>query len=251
MHVVAARLAGGGAAVSLDLGVAGRPASSATHGRRLPKSPLAPVVIAIGTIISLLFAFYESRAPGVYYSQVNVVFTAPPSKSFPNPLIIGTDGLTIAAGVVAKRIGSQSGVALASGSVTLADEGVRRGYSVRLPDDGGQYEHNFDKSLLDVQVVDSSAEAVTATMTRLLGEINADLETIQDDQGVAQVNRIRTALNPPSPPVLLLTGSRTRAVAASLLFGLGATALASWAVVQRNPRPPNAHQGAPAPAASE
>lgn len=215
--------------LDLECGIA---IASADRRRPNPRGWLAYVAL-LGIVVTVAAAYHISRVPGVYYSQVNVVFTAPKSSANPNTLIVGTEGLTIAAGVVAKMIGSQSGVQTASSGVILPSVGVRSGYSVRLPDDGGQYAHNFDKSLLDVQVVDPNPKVVSATMNRLLAEIAADLKTVQDSQHVTQVNRISIVQNPSTPPLYLLTGSRGRALLATLMFGFGITGIVASAIGRR------------------
>lgn len=161
-------------------------------------------------------------------------FLAPTSSSFPNSLLVSSQSLTITAGAVGKVVGSKpSGAHVVSASVTLVGEGIRHGYSVVLPNSGGQWASNFDQSLLDVQAVGTTAAEVNATMKMVLGRISDALAALQAQWHVSSVNLIRTQLSPSSPQLYYQAGSRIRSFAATLLLGLGVTVAATAAVGRR------------------
>ena len=99
------------------------------------------------------------------------------------------------------------------------------GWSVTLPNDGGQWANNFDKPLLDVQAVGSTAAEVSGTVSRLIGQINLTLSGLQAQ--VPPVDRVRTELIPSQVQVFYDPGRRLRALAASLAIGVAATAVAA------------------------
>ncbi|MEO6702886.1 MAG: pentapeptide repeat-containing protein, partial [Jatrophihabitantaceae bacterium] len=112
---------------------------------------------------------------------------------------------------------------MASAEATLVGQGVHDGYSVRLPNTGGQWASQFIKPYLDVQVVAPSSDQVLARMGQLITEIGDDLTTLQNQTGVASKYRIGTQLSPPVTPLYYQKGSRSRAGLAALLLGLGIT----------------------------
>jgi hypothetical protein len=125
--------------------------------------------------------------------------------------------------------------------VTLADEGVTHGSAVRLPNSGGQFANIYRTPALDVQAVGTTAAEVGNRMQQLTREISADLKMLQDEYRVPVIDRITVQITPAAIPVYYQKGSRLRAVAAVLLLGLSATALATRFFLRRW-RTASAHQ---------
>ncbi|MCW2530014.1 MAG: hypothetical protein JWM76_4874 [Pseudonocardiales bacterium] len=209
---------------------------------RRPKSrirravPLIAVAL-IGVLATGVAGEVAVKAPAVYWTQVQVIFLTPRSAVNPNGYQSGSQSVISTAGIVAIRVGSSSGSpSVVSDSVTLIGQGVRHGYGVRLPNEGGQWAYNFTQPQLDVQAVGSSPAEVTTTLNQTLKRINDEVTSIQADQHVATVNLITTKLSPPVPPMYEQHGSRTRAAAATLLLGIGLTAAAINGIVHRRRR---------------
>ena len=190
-------------------------------------------VALIGLLTSLCAGVWIAQRPGVYYEQTNVIFIMPATPDSGNALQNGSDNLIRTAGVVARLVTNDwSGPEPVSDSATLLGEGVRRGYSVRLPNAGGQWAYNFDKPQLDVEVVGTSPADVHATMTQVLARVNATLAGLQNSQGVRPSLQIETRLSPPaaSASVQYVTGSRARAFAVTVVLELGLTLAAVFAM---------------------
>lgn len=178
------------------------------------------VVAIVGVLVTCAAALHFAQTAPVYWSRSQVVFIAPKSTVNPNGLQITPSGLIAAAGVVARVVDPRGGeTRTASDDVTLAGEGVRHGFSVVLPNSGGQWANNYSQGALDVQAVGSSAEETQATVDHVLSEIQASLAHIQDTSRVAQINRIRIQLSPPVAPIYRQTGSRSRALLATMALG--------------------------------
>ena len=178
--------------------------------------------------------YQVATKPGVYWSQVKVVFLAPSSSRFPNALVNASGGIISVAGTVGRLVDPRAPSAhVSSPTVTLADQGIRDGYTVTLPNDGNQFADNFDQPLLDVQAVGGSVAAVTAVMQRLISQIKANLTTLQDRVNVAPANRITTSLSPSRIQIHYIAGSRARAVSACLALGLAITAAAAFLLRRR------------------
>lgn len=208
------------------------------HKRAYFGGKYVALVCAIGVLLTFAFCYRALHKPGVYWAQVDVLFLPPASGIFPNALINRPGGLVSVAGVVGKLVDSDSQSAhVVSPTVTLANQGIRNGSSVTLPDDGGQWSRNFDRAQLDVQAVGANPTAVKQTVTSLVAEINAKLAWLQDRANVASVNRVRTSLNPGQVQVYYEAGRRTRAVLATAVLGLALTLVGAAYVRRRLRRP--------------
>jgi hypothetical protein len=108
------------------------------------------------------------------------------------------------------------------------DQGVRDGFSVRLPDTGGQWAHQFKDPYLDVQVVASSPQIVTSRVREIDGRITQALTTLEDRSQVDPEDRIATLVSPPGdPPVAYEAGRGNKAALATVVIGCFITAGAS------------------------
>ena len=188
-------------------------------------------VALVGLLTSLCAGVWIAHSPGVYYEQVNVIFIMPATPDSGNALQNGSDNLIRTAGVVARLVSNDwAGPEPVSDSATLLGQGVRRGYSVRLPNAGGQWAYNFDKPQLNVEVVGTSPAEVRSTMTQVLARVDATLIGLQSSQGVQPALRIQTRLSPPASSVEYVTGSRARAFAAIVALELSLTVAALFAL---------------------
>lgn len=186
-------------------------------GRRWP-------VVLVGAVCTASLGWVLLMDPGVYWTRTEVVFLAPASGSYPNAIRTTSEDLIITAGAVGRRIGGPAQVEkYASPDVTLVGLGVRRGWSVRLPDTGGQWATHFARQLLLVEVVDPDRASLERQRDALLARIQAELDTLQDGRGVDPVNRITLAEAPDTAVIHHVTGSRSRATAMTAALGLAAT----------------------------
>lgn len=175
---------------------------------------LAGLVIVAGSI-----AYVSSRA-GVYWTQVDVVVLAPKSARYPNVIRDTSQSLISMAGLIERDL--NKGItppATASSSVTLVNEGVSEGYSISLPNSGGQWANNFDRAVLDVQVVGPSAEKVRVELRELVAMIDNNLKQRQVADGVDNRDFITTSSAPSAAALFYFNGERSHAFAAILLLG--------------------------------
>jgi hypothetical protein len=197
----------------------------------------AALVVVLGLLITLAIAYRVARKPGVYWAQIDVVFLPPASSYNPNTLVSTSDGVISLAGVVGKMVDAHPVAArVVSPTVMLAHQGIRHGWSVTLPNDGGQWADNFDKPLLDVQAVGSTPAEVTGTVNRLVSRINLTLSGLQAK--VPQADRVTTELNPSQVQVFYDPGRRLRALVASLAVGVAVTVVAARYLRRRIARGP-------------
>lgn len=185
-------------------------------------------IVLAALLVALVGSYGAVKAPGVYWSRAEVTFLAPASQVNPNTLKVRSSDLIITAGVVAKLVnGNITWNKMADPAATIVGEGVRDGWSVRLPDYGGQWSRVYSRQVLDVQVAGPTEEAVRARQTELLNQIDAELAGLQT--GVAESDRITTTVVPAVPAIYYFHGSKLRALAMTwVLTGAGALAVAVW-----------------------
>lgn len=207
-----------------------------------------PVVVA-GAVVTLVAAYGTTLDDGVFWSRTQVVFLAPASTAYPNTLRTTSEDIIITAGVVAKAVAGPDKVTkYASPDATLVGEGVRDGWSVRLPDTGGQWATHFAQQVLYVEVVAATAQEVEARQALLVSRITGELHELQRGAGVAPVNEITVTVAPESTVVHHVHGSSARSVGMVGVLGVAATC-AALGIVEARRRGPftREHVAAPRP----
>jgi hypothetical protein len=189
------------------------------------------VIVALGVCATAATASFVVHSPGVYHQQVDVAFLRPKDQAGRNAFQYGSSNLIRTAGIVGRIVGSaDAGPGLSSDDATLIGTGATHGFTVRLPNSGGQWAYNFDRPVLDVQVVGRSTEEVAATMATVLAKIDATLLDQQEGLGVRPASMVRTQRIPEIPRMDYSNGSHLRALVLVLALGAGITAAGSAAV---------------------
>lgn len=179
-------------------------------------------VVLLGlALLAGAFAHVSSR-PGVYWAQTDVVILAPKSARYPNVIEQTSQSLISMAGLIERDVNKGiAAPATSTSSVTLAGEGERDGHAVKLPNEGGQWANNFDRPVLDIQVVGPDPVAVKEKLNSLVGVVTDELKARQDELNVPVASRITASSAPAVPAVFYLSGSRSKALGATLLLGAG------------------------------
>lgn len=184
-------------------------------------------LVLLGAVVTIVAMLQVVTAPGVYFAQADVVFLRPVNPAVPNSLSVTSSSVIATASVVQREVsGGPAASRVVSEQVTIVGEGITAGERVRLPNSGGQWANNFDRAVLDVQVVDSTEESARRRLQRVVGEIDASLARRQRDAGADPATWIRTRLSPEVPTIRYLVGERRRAAAMTLLLGGGLTCAA-------------------------
>lgn len=168
-------------------------------------------VLAGALVLGVVASYFAVTAQGVYWSRAEVTFLAPTSAINPNALRTTSSDLIIAAGAVAKRVnGNATWNQMADPAATIVGQGVLDGWSVQLPNHGGQWSRVYPRQVLDVQVSGPTAEVVRERQQTLLDRIDAELAGLQE--GVAPTDLITTKVVPARPPVYYMHGDKARAL---------------------------------------
>jgi hypothetical protein len=186
-------------------------------------------IVLVGAVLTVAVGYHAAGDRGVYWAKTKVVFLAPSSEMYPNALETTSEDVIITAGLVAKQMmGPAETLKFTSPDANLIGAGVHDGWSVKLPDIGGQWAPNFADQWLDVEVVASTPEQVELRMDELIREIDTTLARLQRTHAVRAVNDITARAAPESGVVYHVSGSRPRVLAMTLALGVGATV---WTVL--------------------
>ena len=188
-------------------------------------------VALLGLCLTLAACLAVHQNTGLYWTQVDVVFLAPKSARYPNNIESTSASLIATAGLVGAELNKGREVpATSSAGATLAGMGVKDGYLIRVPNSGGQWALNYDRPVLDVQVISPDRDQVTARLDELVRRIDAELFRLQATDGVRSTDYITTTSAPRGTQIFYLNGKPLRATVATLLLGVAGTALACLAV---------------------
>jgi len=190
-------------------------------------------VLLLGIALTAAASYVVQRAPGVYWAYTKVIFLPPLTPGQTNPIAPDSGSVIPLAGIIQDEINDGSPPLGSTGQdVTLVDQGIYDGWSVRLPNSGGQWATNFAEPLLIVQASGPSAEVVQSRMYDLINQITRLVAAREDAAHVALASRIGFAMSPPVVAVQYSNGHRSRAVAIIVLLGVGLS-LAACSVVDR------------------
>lgn len=189
------------------------------------------LVVVLGVLCTGAVAAGPARGDSVVFSRTELAFLAPTNAVDPNALRTSSDAVIMTAGIVARRIIGPGPIPkFASTEVTLFDQGIRDGWSLRLPDTGGQWAHNYATQELILEVVGPSKNVVERRQTDLITRVQNELATLQRQFGVADVYNISVIEAPERSVIYTVTGDRRRALGMTLLLGGSATAASALAV---------------------
>ncbi len=182
-------------------------------------------VTAVCLVLTGVALFLGSSPIESWNGRVSVVLLAPESAKG-NAIAPTTGSLIATTGIVARSVnGPGEESQTVSSDLTLTSIGVERGWSVRQPNAGGQWDVNYEEARLDVKSSGRTVEEASAQMTEALTAIEDALTVLEDGRDVNEHERIRLDLSPDQPVFTVQSGSRIRAMAGTGLAGLLMTAV--------------------------
>ncbi len=182
-------------------------------------------IVLVGVLCTGLAAFAGLSDKGVYYTRTQIVFLAPSSNVYPNSLATQSEDIIDAAGAVAKSItGPDPQTKYASPDVTLVGIGIRDGWSLVVPDTGGQWATNFPSQILNLDIVAPARATVLQRQTTILQRVQEELDNLQNARHVAPINKITLTTAPRSTVIYHVGGSKPRMLGMTAALGIGITA---------------------------
>lgn len=187
----------------------------------------------VGLMVTTFAAYGVHRQSPVYSASNRIYFLVPKSAVRPNQLAPDNGSPIMLAGIIQTELNNGvPRVGPAGPTVTIVDEGIYDGWSVRLPNTGGQWATNFTEPCLQVQVSGPSKDAVVERMNALIERVKALVAAREDAADVAQGSRVTFTLSPPVVAVNGATGYPSRAMAVTAVVGVGLS-LAACVVADR------------------
>jgi hypothetical protein len=178
-------------------------------------------IVVCGLVSTAVIGYSVSISPGVYFARTEMVFFAPTSDANPNTLMTTSSDIVVFASVIATIInGANTTPKSASPDATIVGRGIRDGYAIELPDMGGQWAPNFDRPVLDIQVVAPSEDEAAQRTNAILDRITGLLRQVQDDAAVNESDRITGEALPDQPAITYFGGQAKRAMVMTLSLGL-------------------------------
>ncbi|MGF1663432.1 MAG: hypothetical protein ACFCVG_13365 [Kineosporiaceae bacterium] len=212
------------------------------------------VVVLVGVLATAGALAAVHAQEGLHLARAGVVLLPPGASTGPNPFWGREYSVIATAGVLASMVNDESGDARpVSSAASLAGQGERDGYAVRLRDRGGQWSNDFDRPVFDVQAVGPTPAAAAAHLDHAVADLEAALASLHDRADVPEQRRMRLELVPERPEVAYAAGRPARALAATALLGAALTVAAVLAAerlrARRSPVPgPAASVASPVPA---
>ncbi|MDT0188144.1 hypothetical protein Q9S36_48945 [Microbacterium sp. ARD31] len=206
-------------------------------------------VVLLGAVLTVGALYVVTKQAPVYWTQYNILLVGPSGAQKTTVLDDPVYGLQPLVGVIATDFNDGS-PPLLTGDVaaTIVGEGYREGVQVRTPNLGTQWRPLFPANYLDVQVAASSPEEVLATARATSLRVSVLLEELQDEMGAPLNLRARAVPSSKYPTVIPVSGSRSRALAATGLSGMAITLAVLLALERRRPSRRPAPAPTPAPA---
>lgn len=196
------------------------------------------VVLGVGLTVWGIAGSWPERP--VYSARASVVFLWPGSLPLARTNDGGVGPLVNFTAMVRRALPSDDSQALASTSFggTLAGAGVRSGYTVELPNAGGQWAKSYDEPRLDVEGVGASEQEAVAHVRSVMTSVNATASSLQTRLAVLPGHQITLSWTDPIEVTVLSSTAATRARGAAALGGAGTmvTVMVSVAVDRLRPR---------------
>lgn len=180
--------------------------------------------IVAAVVLCMLPVLYSSTvSTGVYYSRAQVMFLPPPSKVGGNALKSEAVTTVMYAAIVERRFNGNDGQQkLRTTDAPLYATGLRNGYSVFLPNSGGQWQMSFDDPEIVVEVVSENQANAISEMTRITEKLRDIASEQQETIGVQPEALIATELSPAQPVAMYVGVRKSRELAALLVLAAAA-----------------------------
>ena len=187
-------------------------------------------------VMVLLFALVvpavqlAKDVPGVYYTKFNIDFQAPAGATKDNALRTEASSTVHYAALIQRMYeGRHPNAPIIPTRAPLFGTGLRDAVAVYLPSAGGQWQTNFNRPTITVEIVKDSAEAVLATADVITEDISAMAPGPQNEIGVWKRSQISTERSPTEPSVTYI-GARNK-YALAVIGVLGVVVAVSGAII--------------------
>lgn len=172
--------------------------------------------------------------PTVLYAAQTVVTVETPQLPTDRTLAGDSPQAIAAAHLLVDRAnGGPTQVRSSSPDAELYGWGMDRVVRVQIRNIGGQWASNVNQPSLQVDVVDTTADAVRTKLRDTVADLRDELQRLQDELNVPAISRMTLRVPLDEPAVAEVSSSRMRASVAIGLLGLLASLSVVWLVDSR------------------
>lgn len=207
-----------------------RPGTRAQRRRvRLRASSAAAVIIAL----AVPGAIQIIRTPGVYWMQQDVIFMPPASAAGGNSVRSDARNLVPYAALVERAYnGERAQDVVQTVSAPIFGTGLKQGSLAYLPNAGGQWQSNFNRAAISVEVVSPTAPGVVSKLNATTARLQNLAVEPQEAFNVKTSARILTRVYP-SDVAPQYIAPRTKQALLLYLLLVAAMAVAAYEAARR------------------
>lgn len=196
-------------------------------------------VTVLALAVAAVYALHLSGNGGVYSTRTTVVFSDESPSSF-NHLVNLPDetGIIAFAGTVANDVnGGRPVERYARSDAPYYGTGLRKGISVALRDDGGQWATSFPRAELIIQVVGPTREYVASRQREMISRVAQRTRSLQLETRPGGTTVIQTDVVPVTKVIDRIYPSRRDQLLAFAALMASATLVGGWGSIRLDARP--------------
>lgn len=173
----------------------------------------------VSLVLTTAAMVYVFVAPSVFWAQVDVVLLNPQSEGAPNTFQVTQTDAIIMAAIVQREVAGYPTARVASDDVTIVGQGLRDGTWYRVPNTGGQWANNFERPIVNIQVVSGTRDGAAQRLSEAVDRISESLRSRQEAAGVRPAARYGILTSPSEVETRDGRGNRPAAAATTLVIG--------------------------------
>lgn len=178
-------------------------------------------IVAIALVLGL--APRITAVQGLYWMKFDVVFLLPPGASDHNALRNSASNIVPYTAMIERQYESRHPVVhLETNGAPLYGSGLDVGLAASLPNSGGQWQTNFNRPAISLEIIGTTSEQVMDQAQQAIQSIRELADESQDEMGVVRRSFITTQVNPEQPSVQYIDVRTRRAYMGLGLLALGA-----------------------------
>lgn len=173
-------------------------------------------------VLILPAANFATGVSGVYYTKFNIDFQAPAGATENNALRTEATSTVHYAALIQRMYEDRHPNApIMPTRAPLFGTGLSDAVAVYLPSAGGQWQTNFNRPTITVEIVKDSQETVLATADSITADITAMALGPQNETGVWKESQIATERSPAQPSVTYVAVRTKYALGGIGILGIG------------------------------
>lgn len=178
--------------------------------------------VAVLLLLLIIPAVQMAKSiPGVYYTKFNIDFQAPAGATKNNALRTEASSTVHYAALIQRTFeGQYPNAPIVPTRAPLFGTGLTDAAAVYLPSAGGQWQTNFNRPTITVEIVKGNPEAVLAAADTITQKITELAANPQEEDGIWKESRITTERSPAQTSVAYISVRTKYALAVIGMLGV-------------------------------